>query len=99
EHRRAGGFPSASYVLQAAATGADGRLAAFSNRGSRAHGVLAPGVGLIGPFPGGTWARASGTSFAAPLVSGAVARLLETQPEIRDLAAVRNRIVRGRRLD
>jgi thermitase len=47
--------------------------------------VAAPGVSLIGPWPGAggkTYASGSGTSFSAALVAGAVARLLSSDPDL-----------------
>jgi cyanobactin maturation PatA/PatG family protease len=53
----------------------------FSNWGEayRMGGVMAPGEEILGAKPGGGITRASGTSFAAPLVSGAAALLLSQQ--------------------
>jgi subtilisin family serine protease len=45
----------------------------------------APGVSLIGPWPGGNgkaYAVGSGTSFSAALVAGTVARLLSEDPDL-----------------
>jgi cyanobactin maturation PatA/PatG family protease len=54
---------------------------AFSNWGEayRADGIMAPGQDILGARPGGGTVRASGTSFATPLVSGAAALLLSEQ--------------------
>jgi cyanobactin maturation PatA/PatG family protease len=53
----------------------------FSNWGAayRTGGVMAPGEDILGAKPGGGTTRASGTSFATPLVSGAAALLLSQQ--------------------
>ncbi len=50
----------------------------ISNWGSvyREQGLLAPGVEIEGAVPGGATERATGTSFAAPIVSGVAALLL-----------------------
>lgn len=55
--------------------------------------LLAPGVEIISTFAGGGYARADGTSFAAPLASGAAALLMaggldadEAEERLRDTA-------------
>ncbi|HUP22398.1 MAG TPA: S8 family serine peptidase [Thermoanaerobaculia bacterium] len=60
-----------------AATDLDDFVAPFSNFGSDLVALAAPGVSVITSYPGGGWAAASGTSFSAPWVSGAVALLAE----------------------
>lgn len=55
-------------------SGGDDYFASFSNYGSSID-ICAPGVDIYGPIPGG-YIRASGTSFAAPHVSGAAALYL-----------------------
>ncbi|MDA0181612.1 S8 family serine peptidase [Solirubrobacter phytolaccae] len=78
---------------------ADDRIADFSSRGSaqRAPDVIAPGVGIVSlRVPGGvldeafpqarigeTSFRGSGTSQAAAVVTGAVARLLQVRPQLK----------------
>lgn len=77
---------------------ADDRIADFSSRGTaqRSPDVIAPGVGIVSlRVPGGvldeafpqarlgeTAFRGSGTSQAAAVVTGAVARLLQVRPQL-----------------
>ena len=54
----------------------------FSGRGSRMLPCLkpdlaAPGVNIVAPIPGGGYSPVTGTSFAAPFVSGAAALLMQ----------------------
>jgi thermitase len=66
-------YPAAySGVLSVGATDQYDRRASFSNYGSYVE-VGAPGVNLYSAYPGNRWASWSGTSFAAPLVSGQAA--------------------------
>ena len=72
----AGNIYPAAYkkVIAVAATDLDDHIAPFSNYG-KAVDVAAPGE-IVSTYPGGLYARASGTSFSAPLVSGSVALLV-----------------------
>lgn len=63
----------------AAATQAH-RLADFSSRGTWVQ-IAAPGDQIISTVPGNQWAVWSGTSMAAPLVSGVAALLREANPD------------------
>jgi len=85
-------FPAAmNKVAGVVATDIDGRVAPFSNYGND-YLVAAPGVDLIsaipdadcGPaLPGSNYGEADGTSFAAPLVAGLAALLIEKQTVLR----------------
>ncbi|MEM7532509.1 MAG: S8 family serine peptidase, partial [Chloroflexota bacterium] len=81
-------------VLAVGAMDADGKPLGFSNWGDayQSQGILAPGQNILGAVPNGGTVMMSGTSFAAPIVSGIVALLLSIQVENRvspDPAAVR----------
>ncbi|HET7044555.1 MAG TPA: S8 family serine peptidase [Gaiellaceae bacterium] len=79
-------YPAAlPHVLTVAATDRNDAVAAFSTR-SPAIDLAAPGVGILAAVP--TWkdpsgfATLSGTSFAAPIVSGAAAWLWTSRPAL-----------------
>ena len=72
---------AARTVLAAGAMDAEGRPLPSSNFGPayRSQGLLAPGHDMPGAVPGGGVTRRSGTSYAAPAVSGVAALLVGLQ--------------------
>ncbi|XGV88789.1 MAG: S8 family peptidase [Limnothrix sp. BL-A-16] len=68
-------------VLAVGAMDARGHPLDFSNWGEtyQSQGILAPGENIPGASPGGGIIRLSGTSFAAPIISGVAALLLSLQ--------------------
>jgi membrane-anchored mycosin MYCP len=69
----------APYVLSVGAADQDGNVPSWSETGPYV-GVTAPGVGIGALFPDGRIMVDSGTSFAAPYVSGLAALLLQKHP-------------------
>lgn len=64
-----------------------GGAASFSSRGPARDGrilphLMAPGQLIVAPHPGGTYAAVQGTSYAAAVVSGAIALLFEAHPAL-----------------
>ena len=67
-------YPAAdAKVIGVAATDIADYLTSFTNYGNELVTLAAPGHTIITSFVGGGWAIGSGTSYAAPWISGAVA--------------------------
>jgi len=77
-------FYPASYdlnnIISVSATDEDDDLARFSNYGERSVHVGAPGVDINSTLPDGEYGYLSGTSMAAPHVSGLIALLRSHHP-------------------
>lgn len=81
-------FPN---VIAVSATDANDAVADFSDTGSYVT-VAAPGVDVAAAAPYSGYLKLSGTSFAAPFVTGTVALVLAAHPKM-TAPEVRNRIV------
>ncbi len=84
-------YPAAEGVyglIAVTATRSDGQLAAFANSGNWIR-LAAPGEGITSSVPGGLYGTWSGSSMAAPLVSGVAALLRAREPGLSPRAAVR----------
>jgi subtilisin family serine protease len=86
-------FPHATYLdggraanwieVGASSWRGGGELAAdFSNYGRAQVDLFAPGVDILSTVPGGGYERNSGTSMAAPVVSGVAALLMSYFPQL-----------------
>lgn len=86
-------FPTATYLgggrarnwIEVGASswrGADSLAAPFSNYGKSEVDVFAPGVDILSTVPGGGFKRESGTSMAAPVVSGLAALIMAYYPNL-----------------
>lgn len=66
-------------IISVAATDEADRLANFSNYGKSVH-IAAPGVFIVSTFPPNITKSLSGTSMAAPVISGVAAMMLSVRP-------------------
>jgi subtilisin family serine protease len=90
-------FPSnipLSNVISVAATDHKDGLASFSNYGRRSVHVASPGVDILSTVPGAKYEYLSGTSMAAPFVTGLAGYLKATDPSL-DWVSLKNLIIAG----
>ena len=83
---------SMTSLIAVAALDSEDRLASFSNYGLRNVSVGAPGVRVLSTLVGGGYGFASGTSMAAPHVSGIAALIWSREPSLTP-AQVKQRII------
>ena len=71
------------WIIPVAACDENSRLDPMSNFGPSIgrRGLLAPGVNITSTYPGGQYGHISGTSFAAPFVTGTIALLWSMFPK------------------
>ena len=74
-------------ILTVASVDRDGTLSGFSNYGPVSVDVAAPGENVTSTLPGGTYGQMSGTSMAAPYVSGGAALIARIDTSISDIKA------------
>ena len=77
-----------------AASDQNDHLASFSNYGATTVDIAAPGTSIYSTIPGNKYAIYSGTSMAAPFVSGVAALAWAVDPNA-SVANVRNAILQG----
>ncbi len=79
-------------VVAVAAIDHSGNLASFSNYGANTVDVAAPGVDIFSTWLGSGYTTLSGTSMAAPHVSGVAALVASREPGL-SVAALRERVI------
>jgi subtilisin family serine protease len=74
-------YPAAyNSVIGVGSTSNTDSKSTFTNFGTNAIFVAAPGEGVVTTYPGGNYAAGWGTSFSTPLVAGEAALVLQARP-------------------
>jgi subtilisin family serine protease len=81
-------------IVVVGATTSFGNLASYSDYGSAAVDVAAPGSSVLSTVPGNRYAYYSGTSMATPMVTGAVALMLSANRSL-TVAQIKQRLIAG----
>ncbi|MBK8201121.1 MAG: S8 family serine peptidase [Bdellovibrionales bacterium] len=68
------GFSGLKNMVVVTSSDRNDQLSLFSNYGAKTVDVVAPGSNVLSTVPGDRWRQMSGTSMAAPLVAGILAR-------------------------
>ena len=88
-------YPAAyNAVIGVGSTNNQDVRSSFTNFGTNAVFIAAPGEGVITTYPGGNYAAGWGTSFSSPLISGEAALVLQSRPLYKP-GDVANAISRG----
>lgn len=74
-------------VISVGAMDGSGKKSSFSNYGKKTVHIFAPGSNIMSTMPNNRYAKQSGTSMAAPFVSGAMGLLLSSSPNMTPLEA------------
>ncbi|HEY1939390.1 MAG TPA: S8 family serine peptidase [Candidatus Angelobacter sp.] len=88
-------FPAAyNSVIGVGSTDNSDIKSSFTNFGTNAVFIAAPGEGVITTYPGGNYAAGWGTSFSTPMVAGEAALVLQGRPTYKP-GDVANAVSRG----
>lgn len=85
-------YYSCTNLISVGASTENDTKASFSNYGAQSVDIFAPGESIYSTYRGGIWYSMSGTSMAAPYVTGVAALLLSECPEI-TVARIKSRIL------